>query len=118
MREVYESRATFIEKQRRQIHSDKGAVFQEREIIEDEVAQDLAKMEDEKLRKRIIRERMQGDVLTQVAEREKHQKRKYVEDMYEQRAKFLAEQEYNKKIQQELAVNAEKLQHMRSTGFR
>jgi len=82
------------------------------------VAQDLSFIEEQKLRQRILRSKMQEDVLAQVAEREKHQRRAFVEDQYEQRSKFLAEKDYTKRIAQELEINAEKLQNMRSTGFR
>jgi cell division protein FtsL len=54
MREVYESRATWVEHEKRNIAARKDNILQERKQVEDELNRQRQEMEEEALKRRLM----------------------------------------------------------------
>ena len=109
MREVYESRATWVEHQKRLIDAKKRGVLQEKQDIDSQANIQRQQAEEDKLKGRIISAKHSEDILMQVAEKDKVRRRGYQEEMYEQRAQKLAELDYTRKVNTEWEKNQEAL---------
>lgn len=64
-----------------------------------------AEMEERKQRDALIKKNHQTDILKQINERDREQRRVIQEKMYEERAAKLAELEYSKRIQEQKIAN-------------
>lgn len=113
MREVYESRATHIEHQKRLGIEKKDGVVRDANDIRNQVEEQQRAYEESKIAGEIARKTQQGDVLMQIGEKERYRKKEYQETMYEQRAMKLAELAYKKKIDDERTANEQILTQLR-----
>ena len=64
-----------------------------------------AEAEDKKVRDTLTKKNHQTDILKQINERDREQRRTIQEKMYEERAAKLAELEYSKRIQEQKNTN-------------
>lgn len=86
----------------------------EKNLLETELERQNREAEEKKAREALIRKNYQGDVLRQVNERDRDQRRLLQEKMYEERAAKLAEINYVRKIDTQKQTNNEVLQNWRS----
>ena len=77
MREVYESRATNIEHQKRLIKEAKDDVRRDMDDLKRSLEEQDRINEEKKLKQEMARTGLQGDVLMQVGEKERLKKRTY-----------------------------------------
>ena len=87
--------------------------MQERTEVEDELNRQREEDEARIVKDRLYKARHQSDVLGQVAEKERQQRRGYQEAMFEKQAQRLAEREYRGKIDREWAKNEEALARLK-----
>lgn len=89
-----------------QADEEKWRLQYEKQIIDEEIAKTQAEMEDKKNRDTIIKKNNQADILKQINERDREQRRVIQEKMFEERAAKLAELEYTRRIQDQKQTNA------------
>ena len=87
----------------------------EKRVIETELERQNREAEEKRVKEALLRKNYQGDVLKQVNERDREQRRVIQEKMYEERAAKLAEINYVRKIDDQKNTNAEVLQNWRKT---
>ena len=114
MRQVYEDRAKTIGARQMQVDEEKWRVQYEKQIIDEEIAKTQAEMEEKKNRDTIIKKNNQADILKQINERDREQRRVIQEKMFEERAAKLAELEYTRRIQDQKQANAAILSQWKS----
>lgn len=115
MWEVYESRATHVEHQKRLINNDKDMVRWDMDDLKKTLEEQNWLAEEKRIQAQLAKATHQNDVLLQVGEKERFKKREYQETMFEEWAMKLAEIEYKKKIDQDKAINEQILNKMRSS---
>ena len=93
---------------------EKWKVTYEKQVISDEIARTEAEAEEKKMREIISKKNNQADILKQINERDREQRRVIQEKMFEERAAKLAELEYSRRIQEQKNTNANVLQQWKS----
>ena len=76
----------------------KWLVENEKQMIDAEIERQNREHEERMLKDAVYRKKHQGDVLKQIGERDRAQRRELQEKMYEERAAKLAELQYTRKI--------------------
>ena len=110
MRQVYEDRAKTIGAKQMMTEEDKWRLQYEKQLIENEILKIQAEDEDKRNREALLKKNHQTDILKQINERDREQRRVIQEKMYEERAAKLAELEYSRRIQDQKNNNATVLQ--------
>ena len=85
----------------------------EKQLIDAEIERQNREHEEKMLKDAAYRKQHQGDVLRQIGERDRAQRRELQEKMYEERAAKLAELQYTRKIQDQKTTNTNLLADMR-----
>lgn len=93
---------------------DKWRLQHEKQIIEEEIARTQAEYEEKRARDTITKKNHQTDILKQINERDREQRRVIQEKMFEERAAKLAELEYTRRIEEQKKVNSNTLQQWKS----
>lgn len=109
MRQVYEDRAKTISAKSMMTDEDKWRLQYEKQLIDEEIQRIEAEAEDKRQRDTLQKKNHQTDILKQINERDREQRRVIQEKMYEERAAKLAELEYGKRIQEQKTANAQVL---------
>lgn len=99
MKQVYEDRAKTIGAKQMMANEDKWKIQHEKQIIDEEIVKTQAEQEEKKMRDTITKKNNQADILKQINERDREQRRVIQEKMFEERAAKLAELEYSRRIQ-------------------
>ena len=97
-----------------QADEEKWRLQYEKQVIDEEILMTQAEMEDKKNRDTIIKKNNQADILKQINERDREQRRVIQEKMFEERAAKLAELEYTRRIQDQKQTNAAILSQWKS----
>lgn len=106
MKQVYEDRAKTIGAKQMTTEEEKWKLQYEKQLIEEEIQRMQAEAEEKKSRDTIQKKNHQTDILKQINERDREQRRVIQEKMYEERAAKLAELEYSRRIQDQKNTNA------------
>ena len=93
---------------------EKWKVQYDKQVIDEEIQRTQAEAEEKKMRETISKKNHQADILKQINERDREQRRVIQEKMFEERAAKLAELEYSRRIQEQKATNANILQQWKS----
>lgn len=100
MKQVYEDRAKTIGAKHMMADEEKWRLQYEKEVIDEEIQRMQAEAEEKKQRDTLVKKNHQTDILKQINERDREQRRVIQEKMYEERAAKLAELEYSRRIQE------------------
>lgn len=114
MKQVYEDRSKTIGAKQMIADEDKWKLQYEKQVIDEEIQRMQAEAEEKKARDAIQKKNHQTDILKQINERDREQRRAIQEKMYEERAAKLAELEYTRRIQDQKATNAQILQQWKT----
>jgi hypothetical protein len=106
MKQVYEDRAKAIGAKQYMTEEEKWKVAYDKQVIDEEIARMQAEAEEKKQRDALTKKNHQADILKQINERDREQRRVIQEKMYEERAAKLAELEYTRRIQEQKNSNA------------
>lgn len=101
MKEVYDSRALTVEMKKKYGDEKQWQKGHEQKTVLDEIARQNKEFEEKAIREAALKKVHQGDVLRQIAERDRQQRRELQDKMFEERAAKLAEIAYVKKIQED-----------------
>lgn len=99
LRNVYDSRAHNIELKKKLKEEDHWLVSNEKAAIDAELERQNREYEEKRAREQLYRQKHQGDILMQINDRDRQQRRELQEKMYEERAAKLAEINYVRKIE-------------------
>ena len=114
MRNVYDARLQTVELKKKYKDEEQWLVSNDKQLIDNELER-LNRLAEEKAAKEaLVRKNYQGDILKQVNERDRDQRRLIQEKMYEERAAKLAEIQYVKKIDTQKDTNTQVLQNWRN----
>lgn len=91
MKEVYDSRALTVEMKKKNKEQMNWMQEHEQKTIQDEVLRQNREFDEKAIRDAALKKVHQGDVLRQIAERDRQQRRELQDKMYEERAAKLAE---------------------------
>lgn len=95
---------------------EKWRQINEKQLIDEEIRKIQAEDEERKAREALLKKNNQTDILRQINERDREQRRVIQEKMYEERAAKLAELEYSRRIADQKAVNAQTLQQWKTAS--
>lgn len=98
MKQVYEDRAKTIAAKKMMTDEEKWRLQYEKDIIASEIQRMQDEAEEKKTRDTLQKKNHQTDILKQINERDREQRRVIQEKMYEERAAKLAELEYSRRI--------------------
>ena len=99
MKQVYEDRAKTIGAKQMLTEEEKWRMEYEKKLIEEEINRIKTEDEEKKMRETLTKKNHQTDILKQINERDREQRRVIQEKMFEERAAKLAELEYTRRIQ-------------------
>lgn len=105
MKQVYEDRAKTIGAKQMFKSEEEWRLQYEKQLIEEENLRMQAEAEEKRMRETLQKKNHQTDILKQINERDREQRRAIQEKMYEERAAKLAELEYSKRIQEQKQTN-------------
>jgi hypothetical protein len=113
LRNVYDSRAHHIELKKKLKEEDQWMVSNEKAAIDAEIERQNREYEEKRAREQLYRQKHQGDILMQINDRDRQQRRDLQEKMYEERAAKLAEINYVRKIETQKQENTQTLSTLR-----
>lgn len=113
LKDVYQNRAQYIELKKKLRDEEKWLVENEKAQIDAEIEKQNREHEEKMLKDAVYRKQHQGDILKQIGERDRAQRRELQEKMYEERAAKLAELQFTRKIQDQKTTNSNVLNDMR-----
>ena len=105
LRNVYHNREQDIELRKQLKENDKYMVDREKREITEKITMDEAMHQERMAKDAHTRKNHQNDILMQIGERDRAQRRDIQEKMYEERAAKLAEIEYQRRINLEKNQN-------------
>lgn len=115
LKNVYDNRAQNIELKQKQKAEQEWLKDYENKKIQEEVERQERAYQEKIAKEALQRKQHQGDILMQMNERDRNNRRLIQEKMYEERAAKIAEMQYTKKIQDQKMENRVTLNNMRST---
>ena len=116
LRQVYEDRAKTTGAKQMQAQEEKWRQMNEKGLIDEEIRRIQAEDEEKRAREAVLKKNNQTDILRQINERDREQRRVIQEKMYEERAAKLAELEYSRRIAEQKAVNAQTLNQWKTAS--
>lgn len=114
MKNVYDSRLQTVELRGKQKDEQKWMNNYEKDAMAKELERQRIAHEEAQMKQALQKKNHQTDILMQVGERDRVQRRTIQEQMYEERSAKLAEIEYLKKIKAEKEVNDQMLNTVKS----
>ena len=105
MKNVYDARAQTIELKKKVGDEQAWLLEHEKKLIAAEVEKQQREYEEKKAREAMAKKGHQTDILKQINERDRDQRRELQEKMYEERAAKIAEIQYTRKIQDQKETN-------------
>lgn len=114
MKQVYEDRAKTIGAKQMVEDQQKWSLEYEKRIIGEENQRMQAEQEEKAVRDALSKKNHQTDIIRQINERDREQRRVIQEKMFEERAAKLAEIDYSRRIQEQKSTNTQLLNQMKT----